>query len=81
MRLLGVGVANLSENEGQLPLSMSALARSSAIDKALDRIRKRYGFGSIQTGRTLPLGHRTGPKDHPWQRNPAGETLSTGQEE
>ncbi|PPD57889.1 DNA polymerase IV [Dehalogenimonas etheniformans] len=75
VRLLGVGVANLSEGKAQLPLSISASIRSTAIDRALDRIRKRYGFSSIQTGRTLPLGHRSGPRDHPWQRKPAsGET-------
>jgi DNA polymerase IV len=73
VRLLGVGVANLSEEENQLPLTVSASPRSSAIDRALDRIRKRYGFSSIQTGRTLPLGHRTGPREHPWQRKPASD--------
>jgi DNA polymerase IV len=75
VRLLGVGMANLSEGEDQLPLSLGASARSSAIDKALDRIRKRYGFSSIQTGRTLPLGHRSGPGEHPWQRKLHGETF------
>ncbi len=73
VRLLGVGVAGLSEGEQQLPLSMGTSARASGIDRALDRIRKKYGFSSIQTGRTLPLGHRSEPRKHPWSRNPSEE--------
>ena len=72
VRLLGVGVASLSEGEEQLPLSMVTSLRASAIDRALDRIRKRYGFGSIQSGRTLPLGHHSEPREHPFSRRPAG---------
>jgi DNA polymerase-4 len=81
VRLLGVGVAGLSGGEEQLPLSVGASARASSMDRALDRIRKRYGFGSIQTGRTLPLGHGTEPREHPWSRNPGGNESESGPEE
>jgi DNA polymerase-4 len=77
VRLLGVGVANLSEGEGQMPLSIGASARLGAIDRAVDRIRKSYGFGAIQTGRTLPLGRGSEPKrEHPWRRHGARENPS-----
>jgi len=74
VRLLGVGVGNLAGGEGQMPLSMGVPARLAAVDRALDRIRKKYGFGAIQTGRTLPLGRRSEPKrEHPWTRHGARE--------
>ncbi|KTB47672.1 DNA polymerase IV [Dehalogenimonas alkenigignens] len=61
VRLLGVGLAKLSGGEGQMPLDNGGAARLSSIDRALDRIRKKYGFGAIQTGRTLALGRRAEP--------------------
>ena len=81
VRLLGVGVAGLSEGEEQLPLSIGTSVRASSIDRAVDRIRKRYGFSSIQTGRTLPLGHRSGPREHPWSRHPGADGSDSEQEE
>jgi DNA polymerase-4 len=63
VRLLGVGVANLSGSEEQLPLSLIPLARLSAIDRTVDRIRKQYGFGAIQTGRTLRLQRSSEVRD------------------
>ena len=81
VRLIGVGMASLSEGEEQLPLSMGASLRASAIDRALDRIRKSYGFGSIQTGRTLPLGRRSEPREHPWSRKPGGNESKSEPEE
>ena len=72
VRLLGVGVGNLSGGEKQLPLSFVPTARLAAIDRAVDRIRKKYGFGSIQTGRTLKLDRHSGePREHPLSRRPA----------
>lgn len=61
VRLLGVGLANLSGGEGQMPLDEGGAARLASIDRALDRIRKKYGFGAIQTGRTLTIGRRAEP--------------------
>ena len=73
VRLLGVGVGNFTVGEEQLPLSLVPTARLAAIDRAVDRIRKRYGFSSIQTGRTLKLDRHSEPHDHPLSRRVMGE--------
>jgi len=55
VRLLGVGVSNLVGSNKQLYLFDTASRQSEQLDKAIDRIRRKYGFTSIQTGRTLAL--------------------------
>lgn len=55
VRLLGVGVSNLVGYGRQLHLFDSTSQRLGYLDKSIDRIRRRYGFTSIQTGRTLAL--------------------------
>jgi len=55
VRLLGVGVSNLVGDGKQLYLLDSPSQKLELLDKAIDRIRKRYGFTSIQSGRTLAL--------------------------
>jgi DNA polymerase-4 len=55
VRLIGVGVSNLVGYGRQLHLLDSTPQRLRHLDKAIDRIRKKYGFASIQTGRTLLL--------------------------
>jgi DNA polymerase-4 len=55
VRLIGVGVSNLVSYGKQLNLLDSRPQRLSHLDKAIDRIRNKYGFTSIQTGRTLLL--------------------------
>lgn len=55
VRLLGVGVSNLGGEGKQLYLLDCMSQRSKHLDKAIDRIRRKYGFTSIQTGRTLAL--------------------------
>jgi DNA polymerase-4 len=55
VRLIGVGVSNLVGYGKQLNLLDSRLQRLAHLDKAIDRIRNKYGFTSIQTGRTLLL--------------------------
>ncbi len=55
VRLIGVGVSNLTGYGKQLNLLDSRPQRLSHLDKAIDRIRNKYGFTSIQTGRTLLL--------------------------
>lgn len=55
VRLIGVGVLNLTGCGRQLHLFDSMPQRLANMDKAIDRIRKKYGFTSIQTGRTLTL--------------------------
>ena len=65
VRLVGIGVANLVESSRQLDMLDSSTRKLEKLDCAVDRIRKKYGFTAIQTGRTLPLkdlfpGHRDG---------------------
>ncbi|MBM4447050.1 MAG: DNA polymerase IV [Chloroflexi bacterium] len=55
VRLVGVGVSNLVGYGKQLHLLDSRPQRLTHLDKAIDRIRNKYGFTAIQTGRTLPL--------------------------
>jgi len=55
VRLIGVGVSNLVGYGRQLHLLDSRPQRLAHLDKAIDRIRNKYGFTSIQTGRTLLL--------------------------
>jgi len=55
VRLIGVGVSNLVGYGKQLHLLDSRPQRLAHLDRAIDRIRNKYGFTSIQTGRTLLL--------------------------
>lgn len=55
VRLIGIGVSNLVEPGGQLALLGSPAMRLGQLDKTIDRIRDKYGFTAIQTGRTLLL--------------------------
>lgn len=55
IRLIGVGVSNLVDYGKQLNLLDSSPRRLEHLDKAIDRIRNKYGFTAIQTGRTLLL--------------------------
>lgn len=53
VRLLGVEVSNLNSEGRQLAFFDAELARQEMLDKAIDRIRGKYGFRSVQTGRTM----------------------------
>ncbi|MBL7124749.1 MAG: DNA polymerase IV [Dehalococcoidales bacterium] len=55
VRLIGIGVSSLVESGRQLALLDSSAQRQEQLDRAIDRIRKKYGFTAIQTGRTLLL--------------------------
>jgi len=54
VRLIGIGVANLVAGR-QLDMFDWSARRQEQLDRAIDRIRKKYGFTAIQTGRTLLL--------------------------
>lgn len=53
--LIGIGVSNLVESGRQLDMLDASARRLEQLDKVVDRIRKKYGFTAIQTGRTLRL--------------------------
>jgi len=55
MRLIGIGVSNLVEGGRQLDMLDASARRLEQLNKAIDRIRNKYGFSAIQTGRTLLL--------------------------
>ncbi len=55
VRLIGIGVSNLSEPARQLAMLDASGARIEKLNRTVDRIREKYGFTSIQTGRTLRL--------------------------
>lgn len=55
VRLLGIGVSGLGEPEGQLAMLNTESRRLENLNRTVDGIRDRYGFGAIQTGRTLLL--------------------------
>ncbi len=55
VRLIGIGVSNLVESGKQLDMLDASRERQEQLDRAIDRIRKKYGFTAIQTGRTLKL--------------------------
>ncbi len=55
VRLIGIGVSELVEAGRQLNMMDGSAQRQEQLNKAIDRIRKKYGFTAIQTGRTLRL--------------------------
>ena len=55
VRLIGIGVSNLVEAGRQLGMLDASTQRLEKLNTAIDRIRKKYGFTAIQTGRTLLL--------------------------
>ncbi|MBM3148826.1 MAG: DNA polymerase IV [Chloroflexi bacterium] len=55
VRLIGVGVSNLVGEARQLTMFDQASRRLELLDKTIDRIRRKYGFAAIQTGRTFAL--------------------------
>jgi len=55
VRLIGIGVSNLTGDERQLSLLSSPTERWERLDGVIDGIRSRYGFIAIQRGQTLLL--------------------------
>ena len=54
VRLIGIGVAGLVR-EKQLDMLDASDMRLEKLNSAIDRIRQKYGFTAIQTGRTWLL--------------------------
>jgi DNA polymerase-4 len=55
VRLIGTGVSSLNEPARQLSLLEITDRRLEKLNRTIDRIRDKYGFTAIQTGRTLRL--------------------------
>jgi len=55
VRLIGIGVSGFAEKGWQMDMLGGDLPRLENLNRALDRIRQKYGFDSISTGRTFYL--------------------------
>jgi len=55
VRLIGIGVSHLVEPSRQAELFTPSSRKLEELNKTIDRIRDRYGFGAIQTGRAVIL--------------------------
>jgi DNA polymerase-4 len=55
VRLIGMGVSNLAEPSRQTTLFSAPNRKLEELNKTINRIRDRYGFGAIQTGRVAML--------------------------
>lgn len=55
VRLVGVGVSGLAGGERQLSMLDGSAERREQLSLAMDKLRRRYGFGTIQRGDTLRL--------------------------
>lgn len=55
VRLIGVGVSHLVEPSRQTALFSQPDHKLEELNKAIDRIRDRYGFSAIKTGRAVLL--------------------------
>ena len=52
VRLIGVGVSNLVADAVQLSLEPTRATKAESLSAAFDRVRRKYGVRSLQTGRT-----------------------------
>jgi DNA polymerase-4 len=52
IRLLGVGASNLVSEAFQMPLDRDTEQRREALSAAVDRVRRKYGRRSLQSGAT-----------------------------
>jgi DNA polymerase-4 len=66
VRLIGIEVSSLTEPSTQLSMLDGDEGRLRNLNKAIDRIRLKYGFGAIETGRTLPLRSNSSRDNPPY---------------
>jgi DNA polymerase-4 len=52
VRLVGVGVSNLVADAVQLSLEPAPARRQESLSATIDRVRRKYGVHSLETGRT-----------------------------
>ena len=55
VRLIGIGVSQLAEPSTQATLFTPSNQKLEELNKTIDHIRDKYGFGAIQTGRAVML--------------------------
>ena len=55
VRLVGIGVSGMAGDGRQLSMLDASTERREQLNQAIDKMRRRYGFSSIQRGDTLRL--------------------------
>jgi len=55
VRLVGIGVSGMAGDGRQLSMLDASAERKEQLNQAIDKMRQRYGFSSIQRGDTLRL--------------------------
>ncbi|HLF71432.1 MAG TPA: DNA polymerase IV [Dehalococcoidia bacterium] len=68
VRLIGIGVSNLVDDVVQLSLEPEPAAKEESLSAAFDRVRRKYGTRSLQTGRTA-FDAATKADDHVFERS------------
>lgn len=63
VRLIGIGVSSLIPSSNQLSLFDKSGFKGDSLIRAIDSIRDKHGFTSIQRGLTLALGNHF-PEEH-----------------
>jgi DNA polymerase-4 len=68
VRLIGVGTSNFVADALQLSLEPTQAAKDESLSAAFDRVRRKYGTRSLQTGRTA-FDSATREQDHVFERS------------
>lgn len=65
-RLIGIGVSGIEVADGSDPADLlePAVARKAAAERAMDRVRTRFGQGAVVRGRLYQQKPMPGPKEH-----------------
>ena len=66
VRLVGITVSELSTKASQIALFEHQDKKFADLSSAIDKVRDKYGFGSIQTGGALQLGDRLPGERRGW---------------
>jgi DNA polymerase-4 len=61
VRLVGLEVSNFTDSVTQLGFFDADIKRKEQLARAVDKIREKYGFDSVQTGKALNLRRRHRP--------------------
>jgi len=72
VRLIGLEVSNLTGAERQISLFDAETKKLEKLDRAIDRVRDKYGFDAIQTGYTIELKRKYAGRRIKEDKPPAG---------
>ena len=80
VRLLGISVSDFVPEAGQIALFEHQDKKFADLSSVIDKVRGKYGFGSIQTGGAMRLGDRK-PGDRrgwAWRESPPSPASADG---